>query len=269
MGTFLRFVSLICCFGITVQAYAETVIFKTADPEFAGGEIHVTGILKKPSGNGPFPTVVLLHTCGGLVKHVAEDWPNFLASEGYVALAIDSFGSRGLGPCPNGLVPPPLGAKTYASRAMISDAHGALDWLERQVFAKNQRKAIMGFSLGGMAIHFSLLRSYSKTSRSRAFDAAIVLYGPCAVRDGTVSMPKLNRSPLPLLEIIGALDDRILRECKKLLPSDSAHHNFDNPRHSTLRYSTAGSPMLFSADATKASRDQVKAFLATQLSGKP
>ena len=30
---------------------------------------------------------------------------DFLAAQGYVALAVDSFGSRGLGPCPNALVP--------------------------------------------------------------------------------------------------------------------------------------------------------------------
>lgn len=68
----------------------------------------------------------------GLTGHVAKDWPEFLAAQGHVALAVDSFGSRGLGPRPNALVPPRSGAKTFISRAMISDAHGALGWLEGQ-----------------------------------------------------------------------------------------------------------------------------------------
>lgn len=258
------------------QARSEIVTFPTENPQIAGGDIVVTGVLMKPPGGGPFPSIVLLHTCGGLTGHVAKDWPEFLAEQGYAALAVDSFGSRGLGPCPNALVPPRPGTKTFVSRAMISDAHGALDWLEGQGFARGYPKAVMGFSRGGMAIHFSLLRSYSRAIRQKAFEAAIVLYGPCAVRDGAVAMRKLDRSPLPLLEIIGARDERILRECRALLPDGprtelhvlpDAYHNFDNPVHKTFRYSTGGSPMLFSHEATKMSRDLVKGFLARRLAG--
>ena len=277
MSVLLRTTLLICCLGLALQAQAETVRFKTADPAVAGGDITVRGLLKKPSGTGPFPSVVLLHTCGGLKTHVAKDWPEFLASQGYAALAIDSFGSRGLGPCPNDLVPPPRGARTFASRAMLSDAHGGVDWLKKQGVATDQRVAIMGFSLGGMAVHFSLLRSYAHVGRPRLFDAAIVLYGPCAVRGGAVAMPKLDRSPLPLLEIIGARDERILRECAELLPKGGltelhvlpdAYHNFDNPEHARLRHGVGSSPMLFSVEATKKSREMVRAFLA-RIFGKP
>jgi len=273
---FLRSLVFLPCLLSALQARSETVTFPTANPEVAGGHIVVTGVLTKPGGLGPFPSVVLLHTCGGLQGHVANDWPKFLATQGYVALAVDSFGSRGLGPCPNALVPPRPGTKTYASGAMISDAHGALEWLERQEFAVGRPKAVMGFSLGGMAIHLSLLRAYANASRARAFDIAIVLYGPCAVRSGAVAMRRLNRSPLPLLEIIGARDERILRECRRLLPEGpwtelhilpDAYHNFDNPRHRKFRHSMGGSPMLFSAEATEMSRDLVKRFLARRLSG--
>lgn len=270
-----RSLVLVSCLVAALQARSETVTFPTADPKAAGGDIVVTGVLTKPPGDGTFPSVVLLHTCGGLTGHVAKDWPEFLAAQGHDALAVDSFGSRGLGPCPNALVPPRPGAKTFISRAMVSDAHGALDWLEGQDFARGRPKAVMGFSLGGMAIHLSLLRSYSRAIGEKAFDAAIVLYGPCAVRGGAVAMPRLDRSPLPLLEIIGARDGRILRECRELLPDrpstelhvlPDAHHNFDNPVHRTPRYSTGGSAMLFSAEATEMSRNLVKRFLANRLS---
>ncbi len=273
----IRSALLAACLGAAFPANAGTVTFATADPAVAGGDITVRGILRKPPGQGPFPAVVLLHTCGGLRAHVSEHWPDFLSAQGYAALAVDSFGSRGLGPCPNDLVPPPRGTRTFASRAMISDAHGALDWLEEQGIATFRRVAVMGFSLGGMAIHFSLLRSYSGVRRSRAFDAAVVLYGPCAVRRGAVTMPRLDRSPLPLLEIIGARDGRILRECGDLLPGHptvelrvlpDAYHNFDNPAHVRLRRSWGGSPMLFSAEATMTARELVRVFLAREL-GKP
>ena len=200
----VRSLVLISCLICALQARSETVTFPTADSQAAGGDIVVTGVLTKPPSGGSFPSVVLLHTCGGLTGHIAKDWPEFLAAQGYVALAVDSFGSRNLGPCPNALIPPRPGTKTFLSRAMISDAHGALDWLEGQDFAEGRPKAVMGFSRGGMSIHFSLLRSYSRAFREKAFDAAIVLYGPCAVRGGAVTMPRLDRSPIPLLEIIGA-----------------------------------------------------------------
>ena len=49
----------------------NNVSFPTDDPAVAGGDISVTGFLTKLPGVGPFPAVVLLHTCGGLRPHVA------------------------------------------------------------------------------------------------------------------------------------------------------------------------------------------------------
>ncbi len=229
------------------------------------------GLLAKPKERGPFPAVVLLHTCGGVRPHIARDWPEFLVKQGYVALTVDSFGSRGLGPCPNALSPPRPGSRVFPSRVLISDAHGALDYLANQPFVQSNNIAVMGFSLGGLAIHFSLLRSYAKKKRTRAFKVAVSLYGPCAVRNGAVRMLKFIRTPLPLLEIIGENDNRILRECKELLPRDPltllhvlprASHAFDNEQLSTMRLSSGGSPMLYSREATRTARALVKEFLA-------
>jgi len=253
---------------------ATTVTFKTQSPEVAGGDIVVKGLLSRPEGSGPFPAVVLLHTCGGLREHVAKDWPRFLVGLGYVALAVDSFGSRGLGPCPNGLSPPTPGTKTFATRAMMSDAHGGLKWLESRPFVAKGRVAVMGFSLGGMAIHFSLLRSYAREIPTPAFAAAIAFYGPCAAGGGRVTMRRFDRPGVPLLDIIGDRDSRILRECRELLPKgegaelhvlSGAHHAFDFRKLTTLRYSSGGSPMLFNAVATQASRALVKDFLSRHI----
>jgi dienelactone hydrolase len=56
--------------------------------------VSLTGILTKPEGNGPFPTIVLLHGCSGLQhsKSRSELWSNRLVNWGYVTLQIDSFG---------------------------------------------------------------------------------------------------------------------------------------------------------------------------------
>src|SRR3954471_8522384 len=55
----------------------------------------------KPAGAGPFPAVVVGHTCGGVNRpHVRERMREFLAA-GYAVLAVDSFGPRGVQSCRN------------------------------------------------------------------------------------------------------------------------------------------------------------------------
>src|SRR5205085_9821367 len=60
--------------------------------------------LYKPDGNGPFPTVIGLHACGGLSGNADgvlpryRDWAEQLVKAGYAVLFPDSFGSRELGP---------------------------------------------------------------------------------------------------------------------------------------------------------------------------
>jgi dienelactone hydrolase len=60
--------------------------------------------LYKPDGDGPFPTVIALHGCGGLggqsepVQSRYRDWAEQLLKTGHAVLLPDSFGSRELGP---------------------------------------------------------------------------------------------------------------------------------------------------------------------------
>jgi dienelactone hydrolase len=55
----------------------------------------LTGELYLPRGPGPFPTLVLLHGCGGVGPNLVG-WAEWLQWEGYGALLLDSFGGRGL-----------------------------------------------------------------------------------------------------------------------------------------------------------------------------
>src|ERR1700759_4312484 len=54
------------------------------------------GLLRRPAGSGPFPAVVLLHSCNGNWKRLDERWGKQLAPWGYVTLTVDSFGPRGI-----------------------------------------------------------------------------------------------------------------------------------------------------------------------------
>src|SRR5215831_16872585 len=61
------------------------------------GSLRLLGYLARPRGPGagPFPAVVVLHHCGGFDDLVVS-WADRLSSWGYVALAVDSFGPRGV-----------------------------------------------------------------------------------------------------------------------------------------------------------------------------
>ena len=64
----------------------------------------LSGMLGSHSNRaGPYPAVVVLHGCGGISSHSAQI-ADRLGSWGYVALAVDSLGPRGIvGQCGGGL----------------------------------------------------------------------------------------------------------------------------------------------------------------------
>ena len=56
----------------------------------------IEGYPTKPEGSGPFPAVVLLHGCGGWTEAVRQERAAWFTNLGYVALAVDSFATRGI-----------------------------------------------------------------------------------------------------------------------------------------------------------------------------
>jgi hypothetical protein len=64
----------------------------TLDPKIEPS-IPLKGFFTKPEGVGPYPAVILLHTCAGISEH-EESWSDRLVEWGYVVLAVDSFTPR-------------------------------------------------------------------------------------------------------------------------------------------------------------------------------
>lgn len=64
-----------------------------AQPEPAD---EIAGELYRPEGAGPFPAVVALHGCGGRAMVSEQIIADRFVSWGYVYLAVDSFGPRGI-----------------------------------------------------------------------------------------------------------------------------------------------------------------------------
>ena len=76
---------------------AEIVSFPSLDAPVTGGKpTTLRGLLMKPDGIGPFPAIIALHGCKGLLKDDAlvtreAAWAELLTSHGYVVLFPDSF----------------------------------------------------------------------------------------------------------------------------------------------------------------------------------
>ena len=119
------------------RAGRETISIPVTEPQPAT----ITGDLYTPSGKSPYPAVVLFHGCGGVTPNVPA-WAQWLQSEGYAALVVDSFQGRGLrNLCADSrpLMPAVRAADVYAAAAKLQSM-GVVD---------GDRIAAMGFSHGG------------------------------------------------------------------------------------------------------------------------
>jgi dienelactone hydrolase len=157
------------------------------------------GLLRSPSGAGPFPAVVLLHSCNGNWRKLDERWGKAIVPWGYVTLTVDSFGPRGVtNTCGNG-----------TPTDMAFDAYRALDFLVRQHAVDPDRVAVLGFSQGGWLALSSVEEGVVEASSSHKFRAAAAFYPNCRTIQGNLTVPALI--------MIGELDDWVsVAGCRQL-----------------------------------------------------
>lgn len=77
---------------VPVLAAATWLQFPSIEEDGSEG-ITVTGLLRVPEGEGPFPAAVLLPDCDGISPH-ERVWGQRLVAQGYVIYLIDSFFTR-------------------------------------------------------------------------------------------------------------------------------------------------------------------------------
>lgn len=126
----------------------------------------------KPDGPGPFPAVVLLHTCGGVGRHM-PGWAVQLLSIGYASVIVDSLTPRGGTAC---------WAPTYYPATLdqvTEDAFAALAWLRGRSDIDPERIGVMGFSYGASATLRTSSASYRKNAPGGGFRAAAAYYPVC------------------------------------------------------------------------------------------
>jgi dienelactone hydrolase len=227
----LRLFSLIALAAlVTPTAASPASADQLATFTSASGEA-IRGYLAKPAGAGPFPAVVLLHSCLGLPSN-RRAIESALTGAGYVALFVDEFATRGL-----------KETCTVDFPEIASDASGALAYLAGQPDVDPRRVAVVGFSQGGDGA----LAAAASPMSSPAFRAAAAFYPPCANEAG-------RRLAIPTLIVVGGADEVTpAADCLRLAEGQpkarltvlpGAGHCFDDPAFAggkrvlgmTLRY---------------------------------
>lgn len=164
---------------LPVRAFAnhvENVVFPGAGDS---ASVALRATFYRPRGDGPFPALVLLHGCDGVVD-LYHKWAGRFWQMGYAALIVDSFKPRGLGAgC----------AEDHGDRnaLRVDDAYGALAYLAKRASVDPARIALVGWGEGGDAA----LRAVGLAAAQRParpvglrFRGAAAFYPGCDIAGG-------------------------------------------------------------------------------------
>jgi dienelactone hydrolase len=197
--------------------------------------------LLTPQGAGPFPAVVVMHSCDGVNENTRR-WAGRLVGWGYAALIVDSFRPRGLSSvCGNpGALPAPVRA---------NDAIAAKSYLMSLPNIAKGRIGLIGFSHGaGAALA-------AATREGTAFRAVVAFYPWCT-----------GSQPGNALILIGDADDWTpssrCRAAPNLKVYPGATHAFDSPRPDRIYL---GHHLSYDAAAATDAVDRTRRFLSSHL----
>ena len=222
--------------GAVAFATAAGAVEQIAIPH---GDTNLPGVLFRPEGAGPFPGVVALHGCGGLVNSAGKivgrlaDWGERLAAAGVAVLFPDSFTPRGLTTqCRV------RERKVRSSRERVADANAARRWLQSQSWAIKHRVSLIGWSNGAVTSLWAVRPRASVRDGMPDFRSAVAFYPGCR-RLGDMGWS----TRIPTLILIGRADDWTpASACEQmvagargrsagatLITYPGAYHEFDRP----------------------------------------
>jgi len=191
---------------LTLVAVAAPVLAAPVAPrevEIAEGGLTLRAQLFKPDGDGPFPTVIALHACGGLAGRSEpvlpryRDWAEQLLKDGKAVLLPDSFASRGLGPqCRVNE------RKVRARRERVEDIAAARQWLTQQKWVAQDRVSLIGWAHGASALLWAVRPQLTTRSVAPDFRSAVAFYPDCRISAGLGWSARV-----PTLLLIGGKDD--------------------------------------------------------------
>jgi dienelactone hydrolase len=239
----MRLLSAIAFLTLFAVAYAADAAPlpspNQVDIPLANGILHAQ--LYKPDGDGPFPTVIALHGCGGLGGHSEpilpryRDWAEQLLKDGNAVLLPDSYGSRELGPqCRV----KEKERHVLARRERVADIMASRQWLVQQPWAARNRISLLGWANGASALLWAVRPQLSSRNAEPDFRSAVAFYPDCRISAGLGWSARV-----PTLLLIGAKDDvssppacrqmvdgaRGRSALARIVVYPGAYHDFDRP----------------------------------------
>ena len=187
--------------------FAGNRAFPLADDNGPGQPAtELEGRLFRPNGDGPFPAVIGLPGCSGMMRRDTNEptplyvsWGVELSRRGYFVLLVDSLGPRS-----HGETCSMTGFDPTLYRKRPHDAYGALLYLQRLPFVRGDRIGVIGWSQGG-GVTLSVIGPQHigrPAPPSQDFRAAVAFY---PVRATSSAIRQVGRG-IPLLVLTGAAD---------------------------------------------------------------
>ncbi|MEA2838240.1 MAG: hypothetical protein QOD89_2790 [Bradyrhizobium sp.] len=198
----MRLLSMLTSLAFLAATSAVSATPQQVDIPSNSGTLHAQ--LFKPDGNGPFPTVIALHGCGGLngesdqIQPRYRDWAEQLLKDGNAVLLPDSYGSRELGPqCRV------KERRVLARRERVADIMASRQWLLQQPWVWQDRISLIGWAHGASAVLWAVRPQLaSRKAEPPDFRAAVAFYPDCRISSGLGWSARV-----PTLLLIGASDD--------------------------------------------------------------
>lgn len=245
------------------HAWAQGVSFPSVAVATSQAGPEVKGWISRPPGDGPFPAIILAHSCAGVGRHT-DGWAKLLVGWGYLVLVLDSFNPRGTkAVCTTpGVVTPNM---------RVADIAGALDYLATRPDVVKGKVGIIGHSHGGSTVIRSAQSSFALAKRGLV--AGVAYYPGCN--------PQFDAGiDIPVLLLAGDKDDWTPSDrCRKLVGSlargdlveavyyPEAYHSFDAKAVDRTVSGAGGKPhrLVYDSVAAPDAEARTRAFLAKYL----
>jgi len=230
-----------------------------------------------PAGEGPFPTVLLFHGCGGRRPYL-DRYISAITDSGVAAIAIDSFAPRGwsraraLATVCTGL--------TLPGRERAGDVLAGLWGVSRMASVDGARLALAGWSHGGWSIMDLMTMPLGRPGEAGIADpdpvllagvrALVLAYPYCG--PGALTQAHAWRRTPDVFAFVGEAD-RVARPdaCRRAFRrAEEAGARIEawRPSGATHAFDEDGggpSPFRFDADLAREAERRVAAFLADRL----
>ncbi len=176
---------------------------QVAAAEFVPLGESLRGYYARPSGNGPFPGVVLLQEAFGINDYIQGEVRR-LAAHGYAAIAPDIFRGETFSYEDFSKVMPKL--QTLNDDGMVADMRACVAFLDAQANVAHEKYGAVGFCMGGRLAYLASIEIEKIVAASSFYGGGIAPDQP------RLWKPVVDRAPevhAELLMIYGADDEGI------------------------------------------------------------